>query len=377
MGVTSRRTPSAPRPTASTAHTGGVPAELPLRLPRRAGRRTNLALLALLLSAGGTGVLAYAVGTPGANAVVVALHGAAGLGLLLLVPWKTVVVRRARRRPVERRDPTAAVALGVLVALTVVTGVLHSVGVAGPWWALGGVTALHLHVGAAIVVLPLLAVHAWGKRQRPRATDLSRRSLLRAGALGLGAGALWFGGEGVLRLAGAPGADRRATGSHERGTDDPAAMPVTQWISDTVPKEQADTLDVVSAGRRIRVPVEGLDRGDRMRAVLDCTGGWYAEQEWGGVRLDHLLADVVGGDLPADGSVDVVSVTGFRRRLPLRDASRLLLAVSAGGEPLSPGHGAPVRLVAPGRRGFWWVKWVRRIEVVDAPWWLQSPFPLQ
>jgi DMSO/TMAO reductase YedYZ molybdopterin-dependent catalytic subunit len=36
-----------------------------------------------------------------------------------------------------------------------------------------------------------------------------------------------------------------------------------------------------------------------------------------------------------------------------------------------------VRLVAPGRRGFWWVKWVRRIEVVDEPWWLQSPFPLQ
>ena len=354
-----------------------MPAELPLRLPRRAGRRTNLALLALLLTAGGTGVLAYAIGTPGWNAVVVALHGAAGLGLLLLVPWKTVVVRRARRQPVERRDPTAAVALGVLVALTVLTGVLHSFGIVGPWWALGGVTALHLHVGAAIVVLPLLVVHAWGKRQRPRSTDLSRRSLLRAGALGVGAGALWFGSEGVLRLTGAPGADRRGTGSHERGTDDPTAMPVTQWISDTVPEEQADGLDVVAAGRRIRVPVRDLDRDDRMRAVLDCTGGWYAEQDWGGVRLDHLLADVVVGDLPTDGSVDVVSVTGFRRRLPLRDASRLLLAVSAGGEPLSPGHGAPVRLVAPGRRGFWWVKWVRRIEVVDAPWWLQSPFPLQ
>jgi hypothetical protein len=354
-----------------------VPAELPLRLPRRAGRRTNLALLALLLTAGGTGVLAYAVGTPGWSAVVVALHGAAGLGLLLLVPWKTVVVRRARRRPVERRDPTAAVALGVLVALTVVTGVLHAVGVAGPWAALGGVAALHLHVGAAITVLPLLAVHAWGKRQRPHATDLSRRSLLRAGGLGLGAAALWFGSEGLLRVTGAAGGHRRYTGSHERGTDDPAAMPVTQWIADTVPEEQADTLDVVAGGRRIRLRVADLDRGDTLRAVLDCTGGWYADQEWSGVRLDHLLADVVDGDLPADASVDVVSVTGFRRRLPLRDAGRLLLAVSAAGEPLSPGHGAPVRLVAPGRRGFWWVKWVRRIEVVDAPWWLQSPFPLQ
>ena len=153
-------------------------------------------------------------------------------------------------------------------------------------------------------------------------------------------------------------------------------MPVTQWIGDTVPEEQARTLDVVVAGSRTRLPVADLDRGDTIRAVLDCTGGWYAEQEWSGVRLDRLLADL-GTDLPADGSVDVVSVTGFRRRLPLHDAGRLLLAVSAAGEPLSPGHGAPVRLVAPGRRGFWWVKWVRRIEVVDAPWWLQSPFPLQ
>jgi Oxidoreductase molybdopterin binding domain len=347
-----------------------------LRLPRAAGRRTNLGLLALLLVAGGTGVLAYAIGAPGANALLVALHGAAGLGLLLLVPWKAVVVRQARRRPVERRDPTAAVALAVLVVLTVGTGVLHSVGVAGPWGALG-VTALHLHVGAAIVVLPLLAVHAWGKRQRPRPADLRRRSLLRAGVLGAGAVALWAGSEALLRLTGAPGADRRGTGSHERGTGDPTAMPVTQWISDTVPTTTADTIDVVAGDRRVRVPVADLDLGDRVRAVLDCTGGWFADVEWSGARLDHVLADVVGTDLPADGSVDVVSVTGFRRRLPLRDAGVLLLAVSAAGEPLSPGHGAPVRLVAPGRRGFWWVKWVRRIEVVDEPWWLQSPFPLQ
>jgi DMSO/TMAO reductase YedYZ molybdopterin-dependent catalytic subunit len=38
-----------------------------------------------------------------------------------------------------------------------------------------------------------------------------------------------------------------------------------------------------------------------------------------------------------------------------------------GGEPISHGHGAPVRLVAPGRRGFQWVKWVVRLEVRDTP----------
>jgi Oxidoreductase molybdopterin binding domain len=343
---------------------------LALRLPRRAGRRTNLGLLLLLLTAGTTGVLAYAVGTSGGNAVVVALHGAAGLGVLLLVPWKSVVVRRARRRSVGRRDPAAAVALGVLVVLTVATGVLHAIGVAGPWWALGGITALHVHVGAAIAVLPLLLYHAWGRRQRPRATDLSRRSLLRAGGVGLGAAALWFGSEGVLRLTGAPGAERRATGSHERGTGDPTAMPVTQWIGDTVPQEQADTLDVVAGGHRVRVPVADLDRGDRMRAVLDCTGGWWAEQEWRGVVLAEL-------GVRSGRSIEVVSATGYRRRFPAGDANALLLATHVGGRPLSAGHGGPARLVAPGRRGFWWVKWVVAVEVVDEPWWWQPPFPLQ
>jgi hypothetical protein len=348
---------------------------LPLRLPRRAGRRTNLGLLGLLLLAGSTGVLAYATGTPLPARIVVAAHGAAGLGLLLLVPWKTVVVRRSRRRSIGRRDPAAAIGLGLLVGLAVLTGILHAVGVTGPWSALGGLTSLAVHVGVAIAVLPLLAMHVWGSRQRLRATDLSRRSLLRAGGLGLAAAALWGAGEGLLRLTGAPGADRRATGSHELGSGDPTAMPVTQWVSDTVP-EAVGGLEVVAGQRRVRLDATDLDRGDRLRAVLDCTGGWYAEQEWAGVRLDRLLADL-GVDLPEDGSVDVVSVTGFRRRLPLRDAGRLLLAVSAAGEPLSAGHGAPVRLVAPGRRGFWWVKWVTRVEVVDQPWWLQSPFPLQ
>src|SRR3954468_11551827 len=142
-----------------------------LRLPRRAGRRTNLGLLSLLVLAGATGLLAYAVGTPGAARVVVAAHGAAGLGLLLLVPWKAVVVRRAWRLRRTARAPGTALFLAGLVVLTVVAGVLHAVGATGPW---AGVSALQVHVGAAVCTLVALALHAWGRRQRFRSTDLGR-----------------------------------------------------------------------------------------------------------------------------------------------------------------------------------------------------------
>jgi Oxidoreductase molybdopterin binding domain len=347
------------------------PALVTLHLPRRAGRRTNLGLLLLLGTAFVTGVLAYGIGRPAPATVVVAIHGAAGLGLLLLVPWKAVVVRRSWPRSPGTRTTSAL--LGALVVLAVLAGVLHAIGVAP-------LTTLWVHVAAAVCLAPLLVAHAWGRRQRPRRADASRRALLQVGGLAAGAAALWGATEGVLRLTGAPGADRRGTGSLERGTDDPAAMPVTQWFTDTVPDDVADAVTVLVGGRETRIDVRDLDRGDRVRAALDCTGGWYAVQDWSGVRLDRLLADFtadLGADLPDGGSVDVVSRTGYRRRLPLRDAGHLLLATSAAGRPLSDGHGAPVRLVAPGRRGFWWVKWVERVEVVDAPWWRQPPFPLQ
>jgi DMSO/TMAO reductase YedYZ molybdopterin-dependent catalytic subunit len=72
----------------------------------------------------------------------------------------------------------------------------------------------------------------------------------------------------------------------------------------------------------------------------------------------------------------VHSVTGYWIRYPASDIDRLLLATNVGGAPLSAGHGYPLRLIAPGRRGYWWVKWVDRIELQATPWWWQPPFPV-
>jgi DMSO/TMAO reductase YedYZ molybdopterin-dependent catalytic subunit len=343
------------------------------RVRRRAGRRTNVALLVLLVLAFATGWAAFGTGTTTPARIVTVLHGMLGLALVLLVPWKSLIVKRSRAFRSASWRAAAGLALGVLVALSLLAGVVHML---GGFRTYGGFTAMQIHVGAAAVAVLFVVLHVLQHPQRPRRTDLSRRTLLRALWLGGGAAAAYVAVEGVARALSLPGQDRRATGSYKVGSD---AVPVTQWGLDAVPRVEVATwrLDVEVAGRQ----VAELDRDallamatDEMEAVLDCTGGWYAVQRWRGVRLDRLLR----ASLPPDArSIVAVSTTGYARRLPLRDLPFLLIATHVDDRPLSIGHGAPARLVAPGRRGFWWVKWLDRVVVDTRPWWWQPPFPLQ
>ncbi|MBW0091472.1 molybdopterin-dependent oxidoreductase [Pseudonocardia sp. KRD-184] len=292
-----------------------------------AARTVNVTVLVLIVTVTASGVLAFAVGTPGLAQWVVGVHGASGLGLLLLLPAKSRIVRRGLRRPGRSRK---------------VMGL-----------ALAGFALL---AAAHVVVHHRTRDRARRARWRPlvRRTDVDRRRALLGTGVVAGSALLWLV---------APGRERRETGSH--GIADATAVPVTQWMFDPVPR---------LPGRPLRVPGGEVDLAalppTTVRAVLDCTGGWYTEQEWRGVRVADL-------GLPAGASVDVVSATGYRRRFPAAEAGTLLLATHLAGRRLTAGHGAPVRLVAPGRRGFWWVKWVVAVEVVDEPWWWQPPFPLQ
>jgi DMSO/TMAO reductase YedYZ molybdopterin-dependent catalytic subunit len=331
-----------------------------------AGRRTNLALLLLVPAAALTGLATFVAGSGPVTAVVVA-HALVGLAVLVLSPWKSAIARRGLRRRRPGRD--LSVVLTALVLLGLASGLAHSTGL---WSGTPVLTAMQVHVAAGFGAVALTAAHVRRRRTRPRATDLSRRSLVRAGGLVLGTAAAYAALEGAATALALTGASRRATGSYEVSSLAPEGMPVTSWLLDVAPEGDPSTwaVTVSSAAGSRRWSVEEMRAfGDRSSVVLDCTGGWWSRQEWSGARLRRLLPD------GATGSVQVVSRTGYRRRVPLSDD--LLLAVDVGGAPLSTGHGAPVRLVVPGRRGYHWVKWVSRVEHDSRPWWWQVPLPLR
>ncbi|WP_353649404.1 molybdopterin-dependent oxidoreductase [Nakamurella sp. A5-74] len=334
---------------------------------RRAGRRTNIALFAVVIGAFLSGWAAFAAGTavPATSATVA--HGVFGIGVVLLVPWKSVVISRA---PAIR---WASLALLVLILLCVVAGFVQ---VFVGYRFFLGVTPIQVHVGAALIAVPLFAWHVirHRRRQRLQRRDLSRRALLRTAAFTAAAGGSWLAMEGVGSWTGSPAASRIATGSHELAAAD---IPATIWLLDSVPVLDPATHRLMIGDHTWSVAeLDALAAAESLAvaARLDCTSGWYADASWIGVPLDRLLDNTSPS---AGSSIEVVSTTGYTRHFPVAEAGALWLVTRRNGVPLGVGTGAPVRLVAPGRRGFWWVKWVATVRVSDRPDWWQPPFPLQ
>jgi sulfane dehydrogenase subunit SoxC len=129
-----------------------------------------------------------------------------------------------------------------------------------------------------------------------------------------------------------------------------------------------------------------------VRATMECAGNGRAEfrprypsmpwthggvgtAEWTGVPLQRVLAELpldkvrevvfFGADRGFDSGVEHL----FARSLALDEALRedVLLAWAMNGEPLSPPHGAPLRLIVPGWFGMASVKWLTRVVLLGEP----------
>jgi hypothetical protein len=287
------------------------------------------------------------------------VHRVVGPVLVVLLFFKLRRVKqRLRRRHWDRTTPVSVLAAVVALAALATGGAwLLGVDVDLGFW-----TLLNLHIGLGLLLVPLVLVHLRARFRPVRRADFEgRRTALQYGALLVGGAVVVRLQEAANELTESPGATRRFTGSKPVDGD---GFPVTSWVADDPDPIDADAWRLRVDGlvaSPFEVRYDGLSPDDDLRALLDCTSGWYTTQDWRGVRLGALL-DEADADSAARW-VTVHSVTGYRWSFPLEEARGFLLATHVGGDRLTHGHGFPARLVAPDRRGFQWVKWVTRIEV--------------
>jgi cytochrome b561 len=296
------------------------------------------------------------------------LHAIGGFWLLLLLWGK---LRRVWPRLIHLRRWDRRTIFGLL-ALLLVTFALGS----GIWWAAGGswefagFNLLNWHIVLGFVLTAAIVFHMFSRAKRLRKRDIvGRRRALHVSALLLGGVALWPAQQIAERVLNLPGARQRFTGSREIGSYAGNAFPTSSWVADAPRPIDAQTWRLLLDGA-VLTPrdfsyEELVAAGDELEATLDCTGGFFSTQRWQGIRIGRLLDDA---GLHANvGYVSFISVTSYRWSLPLEEARMALLATHIGQEPLSHEHGFPLRLVAPDRRGFEWVKWITRVEVLTTP----------
>ncbi len=96
------------------------------------------------------------------------------------------------------------------------------------------------------------------------------------------------------------------------------------------------------------------------------THGMIHNMEYTGVPLRTLLEEAGYQTAGKWVFVEGADASSNGRSIPMEKAlDDVLVAFKANGEALRKEHGYPVRLVVPGWEGNMWVKWIRRIEVIE------------
>ena len=99
------------------------------------------------------------------------------------------------------------------------------------------------------------------------------------------------------------------------------------------------------------------------------TYGMVSTAQWTGVPLKWLLEYAGVKDTAKWILAEGADSAGMTRTIPIEKAmDDALIAFAQNGEAIRPEQGYPLRLVIPGFEGNMSIKWLRRIELGDAPW---------
>lgn len=104
---------------------------------------------------------------------------------------------------------------------------------------------------------------------------------------------------------------------------------------------------------------------------LDCVEGWGFTAKWTGIRLADLFEGVGVGDEGRENVTTVIfySADGYSTALELDYLleNDIILAYELNDVTLPPDRGFPLQLVAEGKYGYKWAKWITGIELTDSP----------
>jgi DMSO/TMAO reductase YedYZ molybdopterin-dependent catalytic subunit len=159
---------------------------------------------------------------------------------------------------------------------------------------------------------------------------------------------------------------------------DPARLPPGQTLTDKWPVLHAgDVPDYPSLDtwtfrvfgaveHEVELSWDELNEMPRSDNVQDihCVTRWsHFDMRFGGIHPREVLAQA--RPTPAARFVVAHAEAGFTANVPLSsvEADGALLATHAGGEPLAPEHGYPLRLVVPGKYFWKSAKWLRGLEL--------------
>jgi DMSO/TMAO reductase YedYZ molybdopterin-dependent catalytic subunit len=333
-------------------------------------RFVNTALLVVMVLLFVTGiVMLYGTWWPW----VFDLHHVAGWMLVALLPWKGRAAYQSLKRRLRKDDREWG---GLLISVLFASLTLLDVVLALLWmWRLGperlwlGQTVIVWHWMVGLGLIPLFGLHLWTRWPRPRAVDLmGRRRTLKVLLLGATGFLGRWAGKALARARQTPERPREpTTGMRGYGHFTGNAFPVT---GEAVQAPAIESWRLVVTGALPQALTLTYDDllslpSEQWTEKLDCTTGWYTLQHWQGVPLTRLLREAAAAETIV--GVRLISFTGYNHTFSTGELSRILLATHVGGEVLSPGHGFPLRVVVPERRGWFWVKWLTQVEVLDNP----------